>query len=441
MPGSFYQQLFILLLAIILIVFLTSRLRIHPFFALIAVSALTGVLSGLPAEALINVMKDGFANIMKSLAFMIVFGITLGILLERSGSTAVLATFILKKVGIKNSALAMSITGFISGLPIFCDSGFIVLSGLNLSVAAKAGISVIIPAVALATGLYSVHCLIPPHPGATAAAGILGVGMGKLILIGILTALPAMFAGYLWAVFAGRKFGDDKEAAHETYIAPEHQPSVVLSVLPVVIPIFLIAARAYVAKAPVTFLSSFINIAGEPVIALFIGVILTLFNFRSVNRKSLESVLHESVERSGNILLIIGAGASFGAVLGAMNIGGNFSHVLPLEKLGILFPFILAALLKTAQGSSTVAIITTASIIEPLLPALGLESENGRLLAVLSMGAGSMILSHANDSYFWVILNFQKLTMQPMLKVYSVATLGMGVVSLLMVYVWSLLLM
>jgi len=440
MPGTLYQQLFILLLAIILIIFFTSKIRIHPFFALLGVASLTGLLAGIPVGDLINVMKEGFANIMKPLAFIIVFGITLGILLERSGSTEVLATFILNRLGGKNSALAMAITGFIAGLPIFCDSGFIVLSGLNLSLAAKARIRVIIPAVSLATGLYSVHCLIPPHPGATAAAGIIHVSIGKLIALGMLTAIPAMVVGYLWAVYAGKKFGDDQLIAETTNMSMERKPSIVQSIAPIVIPIALIAAKAFTEQISGSFWSSFIQVAGEPVVALFTGVLLCLFNFRSEHRKTFGVIFNESVERSGNILLIIGAGAAFGAVLAAMKISESFKDTLPLENLGILFPFLLAALLKTAQGSSTVAIITTASITEPVLASLGLDSETGRLLAVLSMGAGSMILSHANDSYFWVILNFQRLRMQPMLAVFSVATMWMGVVSLLVIYALSLLL-
>lgn len=151
-------------------------------------------------------------------------------------------------------------------------------------------------------------------------------------------------------------------------------------------------------------------------------------------------LLSEGVEKAGSILVIIGAGGAFGAVLAAMHLGQHFSKSLPLASMGILFPFLITSLLKTAQGSSTVAIITAASLVQPLLPALGLDSENGHLLCVLSMGAGSMILSHANDAYFWVIARFSSLETRPMFRVYSTGTLWMGLVTFGMVCILSLLL-
>jgi GntP family gluconate:H+ symporter len=174
---------------------------------------------------------------------------------------------------------------------------------------------------------------------------------------------------------------------------------------------------------------------GDPVIALAVGVLLAFIALRS--RDGVSKVLYEAAEKAGGILVIIGAGGAFGGVLAATNIGQHFSEALPLATLGILFPFLLTVVLKTAQGSSTVAIITAASIVLPLLPALGLDSDHGRLLCVLSMGAGSMMISHANDAYFWVISRFQGLTMNSMLKVYSVATMLMGLVTFLMVFILS----
>ena len=158
---------------------------------------------------------------------------------------------------------------------------------------------------------------------------------------------------------------------------------------------------------------------------------------RSLKKEALGNLLQESAEKAGNILIIIGAGGAFGAILAATKIGDHFNTELPLAALGIVFPFLVTAVLKTAQGSSTVAIITAASIILPLLSALGLDDPEGQLLCVLSMGAGSMMISHANDSYFWVIAKFSGIEMKPMLQVYSVATMLMGLTSLLMVYLLS----
>ena len=180
-------------------------------------------------------------------------------------------------------------------------------------------------------------------------------------------------------------------------------------------------------------------VLGEPAIALSVGVLIVLISMRKTTKQIFSKLLQEGAEKAGGILVIIGAGGAFGAVLAATKIGDHFSQSLNLAGMGIFFPFLLTFILKTAQGSSTVAIITAASIIQPLLPALGLDSENGKLVAVLSMGAGSMMISHANDAYFWVISKFSGLNMQPMLKVYSVATIWMGLITLVVVYIFSLL--
>ncbi len=445
MANSFLYVSICLLASIAVIVVLTAKYRVHPFFALILSCFVVGLGVGFPVADVITSIKDGFGNIMKSLGLIIVLGTTLGILLEHTGSTNVMASFILKKTGEKYAALAMSITGFIVGLPIFCDSGYIVLSGLNNSLAKRTAISIVVMSVSLATGLYSVHCLIPPHPGAAAAAGIIGVDIGKIILVGILVAIPAAVVGYVWANYAGKKIpvaATEKDISADETIKSSPKPSVFKAFLPVIVPIVLIALKSFLVidkTGPNEWINNFLSL-GDPVIALSIGVLLALNCKRGWKRNSLSTLLQEAAEKAGGILVIIGAGGAFGAVLAATKIGEHFSQSLSLGTLGILFPFLLTFILKTAQGSSTVAIITAASIVLPLLPALGLATEQGKLLCVLSMGAGSMMISHANDAYFWVIAKFSGLEMKTMLKVYSVATVFMGLTTLLMVYILSYLL-
>jgi len=445
MANSFLYVSICLLASIAVIVVLTSKYRVHPFFALILSCFVVGLGVGFPVTDVITSIKDGFGNIMKSLGLIIVLGTTLGILLEHTGSTNVMASFILKKTGEKYAALAMSITGFIVGLPIFCDSGYIVLSGLNNSLAKRTAISIVVMSISLATGLYSVHCLIPPHPGAAAAAGIIGVDIGKIILVGILVAIPAAVVGYVWANYAGKKIpvaATEKDISADETIKSSPKPSVFKAFLPVIVPIVLIALKSFLVidkTGPNEWINNFLSL-GDPVIALSIGVLLALNCKRGWKRNSLSTLLQEAAEKAGGILVIIGAGGAFGAVLAATKIGEHFSQSLSLGTLGILFPFLLTFILKTAQGSSTVAIITAASIVLPLLPALGLATEQGKLLCVLSMGAGSMMISHANDAYFWVIAKFSGLEMKTMLKVYSVATVFMGLTTLLMVYILSYLL-
>ena len=431
-----------LIAGIAVIVLLTAKFRAHAFFALIIACFLVGLGVKMSLTEVLNTIKDGFGNILKSLGLLIVLGTTLGAILEHTGCTKVMANTILNTVGKKRASFAMSLTGLIVGLPIFCDSGYIVLSGLNKSIARRTGISVIVMAVSLATGLYSVHCLIPPHPGAAAAAGTIGVDFGKLIIAGIVVAIPAMIAGYLWANYAGAKLPKPDIAEEILVTEVTVLPSALKAFMPVVIPIMLIAIKSFFAVAH-TAANQWINFLlslGDPVIALSIGVLLAFNSTRGWKRATVSLLLQEGVEKAGGILVIIGAGGAFGAVLAATKIGSHLSGALPLAALGLFFPFLLTFVLKTAQGSSTVAIITASSIILPLLTALGLNTDKGHLLCVLAMGAGSMMISHANDAYFWVIAKFSGLEMKIMLRVYSVATVFMGLTSFAVVYILSYLL-
>ncbi len=442
MINSFPYLLMCLLAGIVFIVILTARFKIPAFFALIAASFLVGISVLMPMADILNTIKDGFGNIMKSLGLIIVMGTTLGVVLEHNGSIAVMSDFIIKKMGEKYIALSMNIIGFIVGMPVFCDSGFIILSSLNKSISRRTGISPLTTSVSLATGLLSVHCLIPPHPGASAAATLLQVDFGKLLLTGIVIAIPASLVGYWWALYTGKKnvVKLPEEETIETILS--QQLSAFQSFMPIVVPVILMAARSFAtwSKSSPQILSTILSSAGEPVIALAIGVLLALLSWKGKKMKIVSTLLSEGAEKAGGILVIIGAGGSFGAILGAMHFGEHFSKVLPLASMGILFPFLITSLLKTAQGSSTVAIITASSLVLPLLPALGLDSANGRLLCVLSMGAGSMIISHANDAYFWVIARFSSIETKPMFRAYTPATLLMGLVTFGMVCILSLLL-
>jgi len=441
MTHSLTYLLLLLAAGVAVIILLTTRFKVPAFFALLVACLLVGTGAGFPLTETVDVMKTGFGNIMKSLGLIIALGTTLGVLLEFTGSTTVMASALLKLLGNRLAPLAMSITGFIVGLPIFCDSGYIVLSGLNRSMAKRTGISVATMSVSLATGLYAVHCLVPPHPGASAAATAIGVDFGKLILVGALVALPAMVVGNLWARYAGGKSTDVLEDDMEEIADGGVKPSLLSACLPVFVPIILIALKSFLVtggKAPGWL--AIINALGDPVVALLAGVLIAFNCKRGWTKSELHKLLHDSVEKAGGILMIIGMGGAFGAILAATKIGEHFGQSVALGSMGIFFPFLLTSLLKTAQGSSTVAIITASSLVLPLLPALGLDMETGRLLCVLAMGAGSMMISHANDAYFWVIAKFSGLEMKTMLRVYSVASLLMGLTTLAVVYILSKLL-
>jgi gluconate:H+ symporter, GntP family len=437
---SLLQVIACLLAGIACIILLTVRFHVHPFFALLIACFVTGMGMQMSFEPIIGHIKTGMGDILSKLTLIIVLGTTIGVLLERNGATQVMANSILKLVGTKQSSLALSITGFIVGLPIFCDSGYIVLNGINKSLARQTAFTIAQMSISLASGLYAVHCLLPPHPGATAAAATFDVQFGRVIVYGLIVAIPAMLIGHWWAIRAGKNSAMNVENEDtEIKEIAQARPSAIAAFLPVVIPIVLMALGS-MTKLETNRVGSFdriVGIAGEPSVALAIGVLLALVISKD-RKKNLSHYLALAVEKAGGILVIIAAGGAFGAVLAATNIGAHFSQALDLKTVGIWFPFLLTCILKTAQGSSTVAIVTASTILLPLLPALGMDSDNGRLLSVLAMGAGSMMISHTNDAYFWVIAKFSSIDIKTMLKVHTIASVLMGIVTMIIIYLFSL---
>jgi GntP family gluconate:H+ symporter len=432
----------LVVISIIAIIILTSTLKLQAFIALFLVSLFLAIAT-LPASTIMTTIKEGFGNTMGSIGFLIILGAIIGITLDRTGGTISIANYILSKTGEKRSAVALGITGFITGLPIFCDSGFIILSGLAKSFSSKSKIAMPFMATVLACSLYSVHCLIPPHPGALAAAGMFKVNIGYLIIIGIFFAIPGALAAYFWSKWmtGGKNYFPAKEIEIERQITRNDMPPVLLSFLPIVVPLLLITIKSLISladKGGQSLLAKIFYFPGDPVIALSIGVILSLFLIKEKTISSMNSVFSEAIVKAGPILIVTAAGGMFGMVIKSTGVGEAMGKMLTGTSIGLVVPFLIAVVMKTAQGSSTVAIITTASFVSPMLPMLGLDTEWGRLLAILAMGAGSMVVSHANDSYFWVVTNFGELEINTTLKVYTSATFIMGIVVFACVWTASL---
>jgi GntP family gluconate:H+ symporter len=426
-------------ISIIAIIILTSRFKLNAFIALFLVSLFLAF-TALPANSIVGVLKEGFGNTMASIGFLIILGAIIGIILDKSGGALSIAKYILSKTGEKRSAAALGITGFITGLPIFCDSGFIIMSGLSRSLSAKSGLSRPFMATVLATSLYSVHCLLPPHPGALAAAGIMNANIGHLIIVGMIFAIPGTLAAFFWSKWMSKANRFDAPSNEEVFTDYGELPSVFRSLLPIVVPLLLITLRSLFTintTADIGLIKETIIIAGEPVFALSIGVLLALTLIKRKSQNSINDIFKKSVEKAGPILIITAAGGMFGAVIKATGTGDALGKLLAGANIGILVHFIIAVIMKTAQGSSTIAIITAASFVTPMLPALGLDSESGRLFSMLAMGAGSMIVSHANDSYFWVVSNFSEIDPKDTLRVYSTSTIVMGTVIFALVWITS----
>ena len=432
----------LILISIILIIALTTRFRLHAFTALFIVSLLLAAVT-LPAASIVSTLKEGFGSTMASIGFLIIFGAMIGVILDRTGATLSIAGYMLSKTGEKRSPVALSLTGFITGLPIFCDSGFIVLSGLAKSLSRKSAVSMPFMATVLATSLYSVHCLIPPHPGALAAAGIVDANVGWMIIVGTLFAIPGAVSAYFWSAWASLKFNATAPSSgNNAEVDPRQSlPPVFLSILPIAVPLLLITAKSIAGLIDTEGSSlgrKILELPGEPVIALFIGVLFALLLLKRKSIVDMNSVFTDAIIKAGPILIITAAGGMFGMVIRATGAGEIIGERLAGSGIGLLIPFLVAVIMKTAQGSSTVAIITAASIVAPMLETLGLGSEWGKVLALLSMGAGSMIASHANDSYFWVVTNFSDIRVGDTLRVYTTSTIVMGTVVFACIWLVSL---
>ena len=423
---------------VLFIIVATVKFKMHPIFSLTIAAVASGFLLGLAPQHIMTTMAEGFGNTLSGIGLVIAFGTVIGIYLEKTGSTQVLANSILKVIGLKRSPLAINLAGFVISIPVYCDSGYIILSSLNKAISKKTGIPALVFAIALATGLYSAHVFVPPTPGPLAAAAILEADLGMVLIFGLLVAIPVSISGYFWARFIGKSLQEDDSTK-----TIEQKEEVLATVkpyqafLPLLVPIVLIAMKSIVdyPTHPLGegWLFQLFNFLGSPVIALLIGVFFAFALGRKVPQEDKKGWVSEAFMQAGAIVLITGAGGAFGAILRTMDIASIINLESSTGVGGLLIAFVIAAVLKTAQGSSTVAIITTSAIIAPLLETFGLISITDKALAVLAIGAGAMTVSHINDSYFWVVSQFSHMKVKTALKGHTLGTLVQGTIGLLVI--------
>jgi len=442
----------ILIVAILLMLLLISKMKFHPFVALFAVALAMGLAVGMAPAKVLNTILNGFGITCRGIGIVILLGTIIGVMLEKSGAAFTMADSVLKVVGEKRPALAMSLIGWIVSIPVFCDSGFVILSSLNKSLARRSRVKLSVMAIALSTGLYATHSLVPPTPGPIAAAGELGADLGMVIMWGLGVSFISMLAGYAYALFAGSKLPvdfdtnmEEGESFEELKAKFGKLPSACKSFAPIIVPLILIAISSVVSYPAIlekiggkeTTLYLTASFLGNPVIALSIGVILCFF-LAPLTEEVTNGWIGSGVKDGANIIMITAAGGGLGAVISASGVGSYIGSALSGYNMGIFLPFIIAAALKTAQGSTTVAIVTTAQIISPMLVSLGLGTPMGAVLATLAIGSGAMVVSHANDSYFWVVTQFSDMDLNTAYQAQTMATLIQGIAAVLAVYGISL---
>ncbi|WP_221935128.1 GntP family permease [Brevibacillus sp. LEMMJ03] len=465
--------LLLLLLSILFIIYATAKWKLHPFLSIISstylfalATNLVGSLSGVEKPIIADIGKEiagGFGGIITSIGLVIIFGTMIGKILENSGAAVKMAEVVLRILGDRHPALAMTIIGWIVSIPVFCDSGYVILSSLKKSLAKKTGVSVVTLAVALSTGLYATHTLVPPTPGPIAAASNVGIGPDGLfwvIVIGLVVSIPVALAGHVWARKVADKLPVELDEAVETFEEFKARfgqlPSAFASFAPIVVPIILLALGSF-ANFPVGvdaqgnkevlmtgFANTLFTFLGTPVNALFIGLLFAIFGLlRQRNEETLTKWMSEGLLDAAVIIMITGAGGSLGAVIKATPIADYVKTLIDgnVAFVGVgalIITFLIAAVLKTAQGSSTASLVITSTIMMPLLPSLGLDAmlgtvPIGQMLTVMAIGCGAMVVSHVNDSYFWVVTQFSKMSLPTAYRAQTLATLVQGLVGIVVV--------
>lgn len=421
----------------------------HPFLALLFAAFGYGVFCReMSLEEVVNSINQGFGGTVGHIGIVVLAGAVIGTFLEKTGGAYKLAESTLRAVGEKNVPLAMAIIGYIVSIPVFCDSAFVILSPLCKALSRKAKCSLAASAVALSLGLYATHTMVPPTPGPVAAAGLLGADLGLVILWGAMVSIFSLAAGWLFALKIAVRVNIDprlplEESGSEELV--KEKPSTVKSIVPILLPIILILSKSICEFPTHPFglgkATAIISFVGQPVVALLIGVCFSFFLPRKLTREMLSSSgwMGQAVLSAATIIVITGCGGAFGKVLQNSGIDDVVKYYLGNRiGLSIWLPFIIAAALKTAQGSSTVAIVTTAGIISPLLATLGLETATAKALVVVAIGAGSMVVSHANDSYFWVVTGFTGMTVKQGYRLQTLGTLIEGCAAAVTLYIISL---
>lgn len=435
--------LLMIFVALALIIVAIIKFDIHPFLALLVGAIFYGLITGMPFDLILQSISDGFGGVVGKIGLVILLGVIIGTFLEKTGGALVIAQRVLSFIGEKSVTLAMMITGWILSIPVFGDSAFIMLNPISKSLSFKGKVPYIATTIALTLGVSASHSLVPPTPGPIATAGILGADLGMVIFWGIIVSSVALIPCFYFAKYATTKINLVPRFAETEKAAIKKYPSLGKSSLPIIVPLLLIVL-ASIASYPThpfgdNVVNSILQFIGNPVIALLLGAFMSFMLPDRFDRKLLSSTgwIGDSLVIAAPIILITGAGGVFGKMLQNSGIAEIVSISLSSANLGLLLPFLMALALKTAQGSSTVAMITTASVVAPLLATLGLDSELLRVFAVLAIGAGAIAVSHANDSFFWVMTQMSGMNIKQGNQSHSLGTLILACTAMTIIYVMT----
>lgn len=432
-----------LMLGVLVLVLCTVKFKIHPFFALIATTVTFAVVSGMNLEEMLAAFTSGMGGTMADIGLVIALGTVTGALLEKSGAAETMAKTILKITGKKHAALGLAITGYFVSIPVFCDSAFVLLSPIAKRISKDTKISMTTMAVALCMGLHATHMFVPPTPGPLAVAGILNADLGYVILFGALVSIPVMLVGYFGAVFMGKKYDYLPENVADV---PENQklPSPLMAFLPILTPIMLMLLKTIGQMCGLQgVLMDIFAVLGTPAVALLVGLIIALVGYHQIFPEDtkawgFDGVFSDALKTAGQIILIVGAGGAFSGVLKASPLQSILTNTFSGLTIGILAPFIIGFIFRTCVGSATIAMVTAATMITPLMDVLGFASPMGRVIAMLACAAGGLMVFHGNDDFFWVTATTSEMDTSVAYKTIPIISVCQSIVALIVVFVLSL---
>jgi len=417
----------------------TSFTKLHPFIVLLIAAVILSILLGIAPLDATGLIFKGFFKIIKNIGLLILFGTIIGTALEQSNGTLALAKGIIKSLQKLPLPYAVSCIGYLVSIPVFCDAAFVILSQLNKTLSYQTKTPMVGLTVALSTGLFAPHVLVPPTPGPLAAAAnlnlenlILLIGVGGSIAL-ILIFVGGWYGNYL---IKKNKYIESNESSKNSHTEKIIElPNFSKAILPILVPISLMCLGTLL-KIFTSFIGlEYLMFLTKPSAALGIGLLFAFRLLINQPKKNINKVIKKGFKQAIPILVITGMGGALGRVIQTIPLEDYALEVSTFSGFGILIPFMIAALLKTAQGSSTVAIITTSSIIFPLLSVLGLDSEMGKVWAIMALGVGSMTVSHANDSYFWIVSQMSDMDVKTAYRTHTVGTLLQGTVGIIVVLI------
>ena len=421
------QMMLGLLLGIIVMIILVSKTKVHTFIALIVAACIAGIIGGMPlvdmtAEdgtsitGLVTAIENGFGNTLASTGIIIGLGVMMGGILEKSGAAERMAYSFIKAVGKKKEEWALAITGWFIAIPVFADSAIVIFAPLCKAMSRVTGKSIVGLALAMGAGLQLTHCLVPPTPGPTTAASMLGVDVGQMIICGAVVSIPMLIVAVFYCKYIGKKIYQipledgsfERKDFRPEYIKSMEEldrligekelPGLWVSIAPIIVPLILILTNTVLSLLGIT--NPVISFIGEPVIALAAGTLIAIYGLMpKADTKKVLNIMDDSIKSTAIIMLITGAGGSLGNVIKVSGIGDALGEVVmgfPLPA--ILIPFLIAALMRIALGSATVAITTAATLSASLMGSIAVSP----LLMAVSCCVGAISFSYFNDSGFWV---------------------------------------